>query len=76
MRVGSGRFSHGFQTTKRVKAYAARDHSSMSTLPSTIHFATGNKKKLEEVVAILQSGQTLPFKVESVKLELPELQVS
>ncbi|GBF95268.1 inosine triphosphate pyrophosphatase [Raphidocelis subcapitata] len=42
--------------------------------PATIHFATGNKKKLEEVVAILGAGQKLPFSVDSVKIDLPELQ--
>jgi hypothetical protein len=42
--------------------------------PSTIYFATGNKKKLEEVVAILEAGSKLPFAVEPAKLELPELQ--
>ncbi|KAF6259817.1 inosine triphosphate pyrophosphatase-like protein [Scenedesmus sp. NREL 46B-D3] len=42
--------------------------------PSTIYFATGNKKKLEEVVAILSAGHELPFKVEPAKLDLPELQ--
>ncbi|KAF6254995.1 inosine triphosphate pyrophosphatase-like protein [Scenedesmus sp. NREL 46B-D3] len=42
--------------------------------PSTIYFATGNKKKLEEVVAILAAGHELPFKVEPAKLDLPELQ--
>lgn len=42
--------------------------------PSTIHFATGNKKKLEEVVAILAAGQALPFSVAPAALELPELQ--
>lgn len=43
--------------------------------PPVIHFATGNKKKLEEVVAILGAGGELPFRVDSVKLDLPELQV-
>eukprot|EP00798_Chlamydomonas_sp_ICE-L_P022080 gene22080-29144_t len=42
--------------------------------PSKIAFATGNKKKLEEVVAILAAGSTLPFEVVSAKLDLPELQ--
>ena len=42
--------------------------------PTTIRFATGNKKKLEEVVAILSSGAPLPCAIESVKLDLPELQ--
>lgn len=42
--------------------------------PSTIHFATGNNKKLQEVVAILAHGEALPFSVDAVKLDLPELQ--
>lgn len=42
--------------------------------PSKVFFATGNKKKLEEVIAILEAGQALPFSVESAKLDLPELQ--
>lgn len=42
--------------------------------PSTIAFATGNKKKLEEVIAILESGSKLSFQVTSLKLDLPELQ--
>eukprot|EP00803_Ostreobium_quekettii_P005553 evm.model.scf_1202EXC.3 EVM.evm.TU.scf_1202EXC.3 scf_1202EXC:31036-33189(+) len=40
-----------------------------------IHFVTSNRKKLEEVQAIMASGgASLPFKLESVALELPELQ--
>ena len=43
-----------------------------------VRFATGNKKKLEEVVAILAAGpggpSSLPFVVEAAKLDLPELQ--
>lgn len=35
-------------------------------------FVTGNAKKLEEIKAILGSG--FPLKIESVKLDLPELQ--
>ncbi|KAG2487061.1 hypothetical protein HYH03_014307 [Edaphochlamys debaryana] len=42
--------------------------------PSKIAFATGNKKKLEEVTAILASGAALPFEVVAAKLDLPELQ--
>lgn len=42
--------------------------------PHLIHFATGNNKKLQEVVAILAHGETLPFKVDAIKLDLPELQ--
>ena len=38
----------------------------------TLTFVTGNKKKLEEVVAIL--GSSLPFQLDNVKLDLPELQ--
>ena len=37
-----------------------------------ITFVTGNKKKLEEVVAIL--GNDLPFEIVSAKIDLPELQ--
>ena len=37
-----------------------------------ITFVTGNKKKLEEVVAIL--GDSLPYELVSLKLDLPELQ--
>lgn len=36
---------------------------------------TGNKKKLEEVVAILEAGHPLPFAVQPAALDLPELQV-
>ena len=42
--------------------------------PSSISFATGNKKKLEEVTQILASGGALPFMVVAAKLDLPELQ--
>lgn len=42
--------------------------------PEKIHFATGNNKKLQEVVAILADGHPLPFEIDSVKLDLPELQ--
>ena len=41
-------------------------------LPTTIKFVTGNKKKLEEVIQIL--GDRFPFPLDSVKLDLPELQ--
>lgn len=37
-----------------------------------ITFVTGNQKKLDEVIAIL--GDTLPFELQSMKLDLPELQ--
>ena len=43
----------------------------MSALPE-VTFITGNKKKLEEVIAIL--GDDIPFKLVSMKLDLPELQ--
>lgn len=40
-----------------------------------VTFVTGNKKKLEEVTAILAAGDgTVPFVVDSEKMELPELQ--
>ncbi|GMH37548.1 hypothetical protein BSKO_05421 [Bryopsis sp. KO-2023] len=37
-------------------------------------FVTGNKRKLEEVCAILSAGEELPFVLHSRKLDLPELQ--
>ncbi|KAK9843684.1 hypothetical protein WJX81_002219 [Elliptochloris bilobata] len=39
-----------------------------------ISFATGNANKLREVVAILEAGHPLPFKVKAANLDLPELQ--
>jgi len=43
--------------------------------PVKITFATGNKKKLEEVAAILAAGESdLPFTVEGRSIDLPELQ--
>jgi inosine triphosphate pyrophosphatase len=45
---------------------------SLSTGKRVITFVTGNKKKLEEVVAIL--GSDLPFTLNSAKIDLPELQ--
>ncbi|KAG2436545.1 hypothetical protein HYH02_011482 [Chlamydomonas schloesseri] len=39
-----------------------------------IYFATGNPYKLAEVVAILSEGTRLPFELQAVELELPELQ--
>jgi inosine triphosphate pyrophosphatase len=38
----------------------------------TLTFVTGNAKKLEEIKAIL--GHGFPMKIESVKIDLPELQ--
>ncbi|KAG5675105.1 hypothetical protein PVAND_005034 [Polypedilum vanderplanki] len=38
----------------------------------TLTFVTGNAKKLEEIKAIL--GQRFPLKIESQKIDLPELQ--
>lgn len=41
-------------------------------MPRTITFVTGNVKKLEEIKAIL--GHSFPFKIENVKIDLPEYQ--
>lgn len=41
---------------------------------SEVAFATGNANKLKEVVAILEAGHPLPFKVKAANLDLPELQ--
>lgn len=46
---------------------------STPSLP-TITFVTGNKKKLDEVQDILSNGVSLPFILQSAKLDLPELQ--
>jgi inosine triphosphate pyrophosphatase len=40
----------------------------------TLTFVTGNAKKLEEVIAILGSGEGFPYRVVSRKIDLPELQ--
>ncbi|KAL4433779.1 hypothetical protein ABPG75_000220 [Micractinium tetrahymenae] len=58
-------------------AVAAAPHKAAMAIaapPATIYFATGNKKKLEEVVAILEAGHKLPFAVQPAAVELPELQ--
>lgn len=60
-----------YHTGSIIVAMAQKEGGST---PSLIRFATGNAKKLEEVVAILATGQELPFTVQGVKLDLPELQ--
>eukprot|EP01035_Chromulina_nebulosa_P017118 gene17118-22632_t len=50
------------QSTKKIK----------SNSKPVLTFVTGNKKKLEEVISIL--GDQFPFELQSVKLDLPELQ--
>jgi inosine triphosphate pyrophosphatase len=65
-------YSHGLNAGRR-----SRDGVMAAPNPKiTVRFATGNKKKLEEVVAILanHSGSPLPCEIDSVKLDLPELQ--
>ena len=43
--------------------------------PPALTFVTGNAKKLEEVKAIVSSGDTpFPFELTNQKLDLPELQ--
>ena len=44
----------------------------MTDKTNRITFVTGNKKKLEEVVAIL--GSSCPFVLDPLKVDLPELQ--
>jgi hypothetical protein len=53
---------------------AAAAASAAAPTPPRIAFATGNEKKLREVVAILAAGRPLPFAVDAVALDLPELQ--
>jgi inosine triphosphate pyrophosphatase len=45
-----------------------------STMKRTLTFVTGNKKKLEEVMQILGGADSLPFILDNIKLDLPELQ--
>jgi inosine triphosphate pyrophosphatase len=52
---------------------SASSPSTASKVP-VVTFVTGNKKKLEEVEAILSQGGHLPFTLQSAKLDLPELQ--
>jgi len=59
---------------KQVRGASETTATTAMATPKTISFATGNKKKLEEVVAILAAGSTLPFTVEATKIDLPELQ--
>eukprot|EP00127_Corallochytrium_limacisporum_P004939 Clim_evm13s195 gene=Clim_evmTU13s195 len=40
----------------------------------TLTFVTGNKKKLEEVVHILNSNPSVHFDIDNKKIDLPELQ--
>ena len=50
---------------------------SSSATKRVLTFVTGNKKKLEEVKAILAAGSTsssLPFELNNAKIDLPELQ--
>jgi len=56
--------------TKTRPAYTAigATVATMATKP-VIHFATGNQKKLEEVVAILSSGSPLPCTITSIKID-------
>jgi len=46
----------------------------MAALPLRITFVTGNAKKLEEVTAILGTQHASRFVLDSVSLDLPELQ--
>jgi hypothetical protein len=53
---------------------AAAAASAAAPTPPRVTFATGNEKKLREVVAILAAGRPLPFAVDAAALDLPELQ--
>ncbi|KAL6780683.1 hypothetical protein ACKKBF_B12175 [Auxenochlorella protothecoides x Auxenochlorella symbiontica] len=45
-----------------------------AAMPPTVYFTTGNKNKLAEVRAILGEQGQLPFNVEAVSVDMPELQ--
>jgi len=65
---------HKLYHSARERHWIVLNMATNHKTPESISFVTGNKKKLEEVVAILESGSQLPFQVSSVKLDLPELQ--
>ena len=69
-----GFFTPGPSRSITASRPATTNAATMATKPTVIHFATGNQKKLEEVVAILSSGSPLPCTITSVKIDLPELQ--
>ena len=60
----------GLVTLRTSKIELSKPALTMSK--PAITFVTGNRKKLEEVVAIL--GDSLPFSIVSAKIDLPELQ--
>lgn len=72
-RVGANTSNNGARYSFTRTSMPSQPTDGVQT-PSRIHFATGNNKKLQEVVAILADGHPLPFEVDAVKLELPELQ--
>jgi len=47
----------------------------MSSNKPVVSFVTGNQKKLQEVVQILETGAELPVRIDSISLDLPEHQV-
>mmetsp|Transcript_66584 Transcript_66584/g.130941 ORF Transcript_66584/g.130941 Transcript_66584/m.130941 type:complete len:239 (+) Transcript_66584:23-739(+) len=55
-----------------TRQFTSMESKRQRTDKPEITFVTGNKKKLEEVIAIL--GDTLPFNIVSQKIDLPELQ--
>jgi inosine triphosphate pyrophosphatase len=69
--------SSGSPTTpsKKRKVEPSNDHGEdINGTQPTITFVTGNAKKLEEVVRILDCGPDAPFRLTNRSVDLPELQ--
>jgi inosine triphosphate pyrophosphatase len=61
--------------SKKRKVGPSDDHDDLKNgAKPTITFVTGNHKKLEEVVRILDSGPDAPFRLTNKSVDLPELQ--
>lgn len=63
---------------RRVLPFPARSFPRLCVMANQkpiVSFVTGNRKKLEEVVQILQAGVELPIRIDNVSLDLPEHQV-
>lgn len=71
----SSHFSSSHRRKVHLSAVVyAPDVPEANMATSEIAFATGNENKLKEVVAILEAGHPLPFKVRRADVDLPELQ--
>jgi inosine triphosphate pyrophosphatase len=70
----AARFKDKLKFTKRLLRTPSTHSGGLLNGRRVITFVTGSKKKLEEVIAILGEGVTLPCDITNAKLDLPELQ--